>query len=30
VRIMFSKKYVKDFDVEYDKTPSGRLKARAV
>lgn len=27
---MVSKKYVKDFEVEYDATPGGRLKARAV
>ncbi len=27
---MISRKYAKDFDVEYDQTPSGRLKARAV
>jgi hypothetical protein len=27
---MLSKKYAKDYEVEYEKTPSGRLKARAV
>lgn len=28
--IMFTRKYMKDYKIEYDETPEGRLKARAV